>query len=346
MLARVAPPFDAVLFVAFGGPQGMDDIRPFLGNVLRGRRVSPERVEEVAHHYERFGGVSPLTALTLSQASALESRLRDRGVPLPVRVGMRNWHPFLEDTLAAMSRAGQRRAIGVLASAQRSYSGCLQYRENVRDARAAIRREGLAGVDVTYVGDWHTHPGFIDAHAAHIRAALARLPSSSRERARIVFTAHSIPQSMAAVYPYQRQLAESARLVLEALRTPADQTIPCPPCHSWPDPGQPVIVYQSRSGRPGDPWLEPDICEYLRAEHARGLDAVVLCPIGFVCDHIEVLYDLDVEAADTARELGIAFARAESVNVHPRFIDALADSVIDVWTRYERGRPLPVVHHT
>lgn len=344
MLAGVTPPFDAVLFAAFGGPQGPADIRPFLQNVLRGRRVSPERVEEVAHHYERFGGVSPLTELTLGQASALESRLRARGVPLPVHVGMRNWHPFLQDTLAALSRGGHRRTIGVLASAQRSYSGCLQYRENVRDARAAIQRDGLAGVDVVYVGDWHTHPGFIEAHAAHIRAALGRLPADVRDRARIVFTAHSIPQSMAAAYPYQQQLIESATLVLQALSAPSDSSIPCIPCR--PSPNSPTIVYQSRSGRPGDPWLEPDICDYLRAEHARGLDAVVLCPIGFVCDHIEVLYDLDIEAADTARELGMAFARAESANVHPRFIDALADAVIDVWTRYEHGRPLTLCQQT
>lgn len=335
----MAQPFDAVLFVAFGGPRGPDDVRPFLQNVLRGRRVSPERIDEVAHHYDRFGGVSPLTDLTLAQASALQTRLASRGVPLTVHVGMRNWHPFLQDTLAALSRAGHRRAIGILASAQRSYSGCLQYRENVRDARTAIRREGLADVDVTYVGDWHTHPGFIEAHAAHIRAALARLPTAVRDRARIVFTAHSIPQSMAAQYPYERQLIESATLVLQALSVPSAASIPRIP---WPNP-HPAIVYQSRSGRPGDPWLEPDVSDYLRREHASGLEAVVLCPIGFVCDHIEVLYDLDVEAAETARQLGIAFARAESANLHPRFIEALADAVIDLWTHYAFGRPVPVI---
>jgi ferrochelatase len=334
----VAQPFDVVLFVAFGGPQGLSDVRPFLQNVLRGRRVSPERIDEVAHHYERFGGVSPLTDLTRRQASALQSRLRDRGVPLPVHVGMRNWHPFLQDRLAALSRAGHRRAIGLIASAQRSYSGCLQYRENVHDARAALRHDGLADVEVTYVGDWHTHPGVIDAHAAHIRAALARLPESVRDRARIVFTAHSIPRSMAAQYPYERQLVESATLVLKELAHPSDRSNPGIP---WPNP-QPTVVYQSRSGRPGDPWLEPDVSEYLRVEHANGLEAVVLCPIGFVCDHIEVLYDLDVEAAGTAQTLGIPFARAESLNLHPRFIDALADAVTDIWTRYDHGRPLPV----
>src|SRR5687768_3652440 len=157
----MSTPFDAVLLIAFGGPQGPDDVRPFLANVLRGRPVSPERIDEVAHHYERFGGVSPLTELTMAQARALEARLAERGLPLPVHVGMRNWHPFLTDTLAEMAGRGVRRAIGVLAAAQRSYSGCLQYRENVRDARAALIGAGVPAPAVTYVGDWHEHPGFI-----------------------------------------------------------------------------------------------------------------------------------------------------------------------------------------
>ncbi|PYR78566.1 MAG: hypothetical protein DMF86_05500 [Acidobacteria bacterium] len=188
------------------------DVRPFLGNVLRGRRVAPERVEAVAHHYERFGGVSPLTDLTIAQARALEAALVARDVPLPVRVGMRNWHPFLKDTMAEMTRAGLRRAIGFLAAAQRSYSGCLQYRENVDEARALLHAEGTAPVEVTYVGDWHERPGFIDAVAANTREALDRLPHELRDAARIVFTAHSIPLSMAERYPYREQLDASARL--------------------------------------------------------------------------------------------------------------------------------------
>src|SRR5437763_3436370 len=169
----MSAPFDAVLLVAFRGPQGPDDVRPFLENVLRGRRVSPERVDEVAHHYERFGGVSPLTELTMTQAAALQAALAARGLRLPVHVGMRNWHPFLADTLATMADAGVRRAIGVLAAAQRSYSGCLQYKENVRDARATIAGAGHPDVDVVYVGDWHEHPGFIEANADHIDRAFA-----------------------------------------------------------------------------------------------------------------------------------------------------------------------------
>ena len=319
--------FDAVLLVAFGGPQGPGDIRPFLANVLKGRRVSPERIEEVAHHYERFGGVSPLTDLTMQQARALEARLRERGVPLPVHVGMRNWHPYLADTLTEMSRGGVRRVVGVLAAAQRSYSGCTQYRENVRDARAAIVARGLTDVEVTYVGDWHEHPGFVEANADNVLRAIERLPRDLQAGARLVFTAHSIPESMAAQYPYERHLFATARLVAETVRR-----------HDW------TLVYQSRSGRPEDPWLGPDVCDYLRAERARGLPAAVLCPIGFLCDHVEVLYDLDVEAANVARETGLAMERASTVNAHSRFIDALADAVLAVCDSYRGGNPLPLAH--
>jgi ferrochelatase len=326
-MSSMSSPFDAVLLVAFGGPQGLADVRPFLENVLRGRRVSPERIEEVAHHYERFGGVSPLTELTMTQARALETALRARGVPLGVDVGMRNWHPYLVDTLTAMSKRGVRRAIGILAAAQRTYSGCLQYKENVRDARAALVTRGSRDVDVVYVGDWHEHPGFIEANADHVRQAFARLPPDKRDRARLVFTAHSIPATMAAQYPYEQQLRRSAELIAHTV---------------FNDPRPWDLVYQSRSGRPGDPWLEPDVCEYLRAEREKGLDAAVLCPVGFLCDHVEVLYDLDVEAAEVCRASGVAMERAAAVNVHPRFIDALADAVGDVWRRYEGKRPIPL----
>jgi len=318
-------PFDAVLLVAFGGPQGPADVRPFLENVLRGRRVSPERIDEVAHHYDRFGGVSPLTALTLAQARALEDTLRARGLPLPVHVGMRNWHPYLLDTLTEMSGGGVRRAIGVLAAAQRSYSGCTQYRENVRDARVALAATGAPGIEVTYVGDWHEHPGFIEAHADHVSQAFERLPEEHRSRARLIFTAHSIPVAMAERYPYEKQLRASAERIAEAAAR-----------SDWD------LVYQSRSGRPGDPWLEPDVCDYLRRERAHGLDSAVLCPVGFLCDHVEVLYDLDVEAADTCREIGVVMARAQAPNTHPRFIEALADAVLEVWARYSEGRPLSI----
>ena len=316
--------FDAVLVVSFGGPQGLDDIRPFLANVLRGRRVAPGRVEQVAHHYELFGGVSPITEITKRQAEGLETRLRDAGRPLPVYVGMRNWHPFLADTLREMHAAGARRAIGFIAAAQHSYSSCQQYRENVANARAELRADG-ADVDVTFVGSWFDHPGFVDANAAHVRAARGRLDPALQDAARLVCTAHSIPVPMAARSRYEAQLRESARLVARA----ADM-------REW------EVVYQSRSGRPEDPWLGPDVGDYLRVARAEGLQAAVLCPIGFVCDHIEVLYDLDQEAAAICREIGLPMVRAEAVNDDPRFLDMMADVVLWTVRRHERGRPLPL----
>jgi protoporphyrin/coproporphyrin ferrochelatase len=316
--------FDSVLIVSFGGPQGPDDIRPFLANVLRGRRVSPERVEEVAHHYELFGGVSPITAITERQAAGLRTRLAAAGHPLPVYVGMRNWHPLLADTLRAMYREGGRRAVGFITAAQHSYSSCQQYRENVAAARVELQREGQ-DVAVTFVGSWYNHPLFIAANGAHVRTALARLPEGDRERARLVFTAHSIPTAMAASSRYEAQLRESARLVAEHVGA-----------NAW------ALVYQSRSGRPGDPWLEPDVCDYLRREKAAGLSAAVLCPIGFVCDHVEVLYDLDREAADVCREIGVSMTRAETVNDDPLFLDMMADVVLRTVTRYS-GPPVPIV---
>jgi ferrochelatase len=321
----VAQPFDAVLVIAFGGPQAPADIRPFLENVLRGRRVAPGRIEEVAHHYEAVGGRSPITELTLKQAAGLEQRLGAAGMPLPVYVGMRNWHPYLTDTLAEMSRHGVRRAIGVIAAAHRSYSSCTQYRENVAEARAALARAGLADVEVTYAGDWFNHPLFAEANADRVRTALASLEPAQRANAELLFTAHSIPESMAARYPYREQVAASARQVIDCLES----------THAY------STVYQSRSGRPEDPWLGPDICEALRER--SGTNAIVVSPIGFVCDHVEVLYDLDVEAAQVAREIGVPFVRARAVNDHPRFLDMLADVVLRVCRRYARARPLALV---
>ena len=318
-------PFDAVLLISFGGPQGLDDIRPFLANVLRGRPVPPARVEEVAGHYELFGGVSPITELTERQAAGLRQRLDDEGPSLPVYVGMRNWHPFLVDTLREMAHAGVRRAVGFILAAHRSYSSCEQYRRNVAAARRALRVEGAPDVDVTYVGDWHTHEGFIGACAAHVGAARQTLPTALRDGARIVFTAHSIPLRMAEGSRYHDQLLESAGLVASRLDDP-----------DW------ALVFQSRSGRPEDPWLEPDIGDYLRAERPAGHDAVVICPLGFVADHLEVLYDLDHEAAAVCDALGIPMRRAAAVNDDPRFLDLMADLVRATVDRYEGGRPLPI----
>ena len=317
--------FDSVLIVSFGGPQGRDDIRPFLANVLRGRRIPPARVEEVAHHYELFGGVSPITAVTERQADGLRERLAAAGHPLPVYVGMRNWHPYLADTLRSMHAAGHRRAIGFISAAQHSYSSCQQYRENVIAARQELRAGSGADVDVTYVASWFDHPLFVATNAEHVRSALATLPAAVRDEARLIFTAHSIPVSMAELSQYRQQLRRSAERVAQEAGI-----------RDW------ALVYQSRSGRPEDPWLGPDICEYLRREHAAGLRATVICPIGFVCDHIEVLYDLDREAAQVCTELGLAMARAEAVNDDPLFLDMMADVVLATVDRYRRGRPLPI----
>jgi ferrochelatase len=316
-------PFDAVLMVSFGGPEGLADVRPFLANVLRGRRVSPERLEEVVGHYEHFGGVSPLTAITRRQADGLRARLTAHGLDLPVYLGMRNWHPLLPDTLRRMAEDGVRRAIGFVLAAHRSYSSCTQYRQNVMDARREIVAAGLPDIDIVYVADWHNHERFIEANARHVRMAFETLPSALRPVARLVFTAHSIPVSMPGAARYCAQLTESARLVAARLEV-----------EDW------SLVFQSRSGRPEDPWLEPDICQYLRAERERGLQAAVVCPIGFLCDHIEVLYDLDREAAEVCATLGLPMARAEAVNDDPLFLDMMADVVGQTWTRYQAGRPL------
>ena len=317
-------PFDAVLLISFGGPQGIDDIRPFLANVLRGRRVPPERVEEVAHHYELFNGVSPITDITKRQAAGLASRLVAAGHPLPVYVGMRNWDPFLTDTFREMRTAGVRRAIGFITAAQHSYSSCEQYRENVTAARTELRADG-PDIDVTYVGSWFDHPLFVGANAAHVREALQKLPVEVRSSARLVCTAHSIPLSMADRSRYREQLEATARLVAR------DAGVT-----DW------ALVYQSRSGRPQDPWLEPDVCQYLRVEREKGLAAAVIAPIGFVCDHIEVLYDLDTAAAQVCRDIGLPMARAEAVNDDPLFLDMMADVVLKTVNRYQGGRALPV----
>jgi ferrochelatase len=322
-------PFDAVLIISFGGPQGPHEIRPFLQNVLRGRRVPPERVEEVAHHYELFGGVSPLTDLTERQAAALAAHLEARNLPLPIYIGMRNWRPLLGNTLRAMRGDGVTRAIGLIVAAHHSYSSCTQYRHNVLEARSTAARETGAfdaTPEIVYTGGWHLHDGFIEATADRIDVARATLSPAVRDRARIVFTAHSIPTSMAHAETYQRELRESAAAVAARLKT-----------DDW------TLVYQSRSGRPQDPWLEPDVNDYLRTAHGEGVTAVIVSPLGFVCDHIEVLYDLDIEAKATCDELGMAMARAVAVNDHPRFIDALADAIAATVERYAKGRPLPMV---
>ena len=247
-----AAPFDAVLYVGFGGPEGLDDIRPFLANVLRGRRIPPARIEEVAHHYERFGGVSPITAITERQARALEAALRARGLALPVRVGTRNWRPMLADTCRALHAAGARRLLMLIAAAHRSYSSCEQYKQNLWQVQEELAAEGLPPFDIAYAADWHLAPGVLDAVAERIAVARATLPDAVRDRARLVFTAHSIPTTMPAADRYVMQLRDSAASVAALVHA-----------RDW------ALVFQSRSGRPEDPWLEPDVNDYLRDARAK-----------------------------------------------------------------------------
>lgn len=319
-------PFDAVLIMAFGGPEGPADVRPFMENVVRGKSVRRERIEQVVKGYELFGGVSPLPAVTRRQARGLGQRLRAGGVDVPIYVGMRYWHPFVADTLAEMAQAGVGRAIGFIAAAHHSHASCSQYKETVRDARRSLREQGRPDVEITYVDSWYEHPDFIRAHADHIREALGDLPAALRDRARIVFTAHSIPQAMADACCYRQQLRASCLRVIEHLGL-----------HNW------ALVYQSRSGRAQDEWLEPDVCDYLKAEHARGLQAAVLAPIGFVIDHIEVLYDLDRRALGLCQELGLPAVRASTLNDDPIFLDMMTDLVRQTWEHYCRSIPLPII---
>lgn len=303
------PAHDAVLLIAFGGPSAMDEVRPFLDNVLRRRPVPPERLEEVVHHYELIGGRSPLTELTQRQATALQRALAAAGPALPVYVGMRNWHPYLGDTLADMARAGIRRAVGFIMSAQRSEPGWDRYVQNVADARAALG-DGAPAVD--YVDSWHAHPGFIETVAARVTDASATLSSATRAAAHTIFTAHSIPVASATGTPYVAQLEEAMHAVAQRARLARFS-----------------LAYQSRSGNPRDPWLEPDILSQLRTLAAQGVRSVVVMPLGFVCDHVEVLYDLDVEARAVAHELGLQFVRALAPNDHPSFIRMMAEVVAE-----------------
>ena len=299
--------FDSVLLIAFGGPTRPEEVRPFLANVTRGRPIPPERLEAVAHHYDMMGGYSPFNELTFRQACALEAELRKQQLQLPVFVGMRNWHPLLRETLAEMAAAQRRRALGVILSAQQCEASWERYKENVAEARADV---GSAAPDVAYTPPWPDHPLFIEAVAERAAAALQGIAPSVRGATPLIFTAHSVPVAMAERSPYVEQIREGARLVADRLG------------HSrW------TVAYQSRSGSPRDPWLEPDIGEVIRALARERVRQVVVAPIGFVCDHVEVLYDLDIEARAIADGLGVGFVRAAAVNDHPAFIRMLADLV-------------------
>lgn len=298
---------DAVLLIAFGGPEKPEDIRPFLDTVTRGRPIPPARLEEVAHHYEVIGGRSPFNELTFRQADALRACLRADGLALPVYVGMRNWAPYLHETLASMAADGVRAALGLILSPQQTEASWERYQENVAEARGRV---GATAPAVRYAPPWFDRPGFVEAMADRVRAALAEVPSAERAAVPLVFTAHSVPVPMAEASPYVAQFTESARRVAARLGHTA-----------W------SIAYQSRSGRPQDPWLEPAVGDEIRRLAAGGARRVVVAPLGFVCDHVEVLYDLDVEARAIADERGLGFHRATTVTDHPAFVAMLAELV-------------------
>lgn len=299
----------AVLLIGFGGPTRSDEIRPFLDNVLRGRRVPRERIEEVAHHYELIGGRSPFNELTFRQADGLRKLLEREGPPIPVYVGMRNWHPLLADVLEQMAGDGVRRAVGVILAPHQGEASWGRYQEAVREAGISVGDKlGRPAPAVDYCEPWFTHPDFVEAVADCVRQQWNRIPSRDRVQARLLFTAHSVPSRFDS--PYVDQLRESCRAVASVLKV-----------SEWD------LVYQSRSGGPRDPWLEPDVCDVIESLGRNKCPGVFLVPIGFVCDHVEVLYDLDVEAREVARKWKMDFYRAETVNDHPRFIRALADVV-------------------
>jgi ferrochelatase len=308
--------YDALLVVSFGGPEGMDEVMPFLSNVLRGRNVPEARMREVARHYEMFGGVSPINEQNRRLISALERELEQNGPRLPVYWGNRNWHPLLADTLGQMRDDGIKNALAFVTSAYSSYSGCRQYREDVERAREAV---GPGAPRVEKLRAFFNHPGFVGPNAENLRAALGRIPEERRADARVAFTAHSIPAAMAAGCDYERQLLETCRLVAEGAGAAG-----------W------RLVFQSRSGPPTQAWLEPDILEHLRALKGEGVADVVVAPVGFISDHMEVLYDLDTEARRLASEMGLNMIRAATVGTHPEFVRLIRELILE---RLDPGLP-------
>ncbi|MBM79695.1 MAG: ferrochelatase [Planctomycetaceae bacterium] len=300
---------DAILIVAFGGPEKRDDVLPFLENVTRGRRIPRERLLEVAEHYYHFDGVSPHNAQVRDLIDALRSELDAHDVGLPIYWGNRNWHPMLADTMQEMKEAGVQNALGLVLAAYSSYSSCRQYQENVRDAQQQV---GDVAASFDKIRVFYNHPRFIAASADRVRESLAKIDATKRDTAHIAFTAHSIPQSMADGCDYALQLQETCRLITESLDIDSSR---------W------QLVYQSRSGRPQDPWLDPDICDHCRDVKVAGVDDLVIMPVGFLSDHIEVLFDLDDEAHEVCQEIGLNMVRASAVGTHPEFVAALRELI-------------------
>jgi protoporphyrin/coproporphyrin ferrochelatase len=302
--------YDAILVVSFGGPESTDDVIPFLENVLRGRNVPRERMLAVAEHYYHFGGKSPINQQTRELIAALENELAQNGPHLPVYWGNRNWHPMLGETLLRMKQDGIHRALAFVTSAYSSYSGCRQYREDILRAQGEV---GPGAPEIDKLRAFFNHPGFLEATEDRVRDARAQVPAAAQGNVQIVYIAHSIPVSMANSCEYVRQLEEVRKLVSSGLGVTND-----------------ALVYQSRSGAPGQPWLEPDILDYLRDVKARNLaSAVVLAPISFISDHMEVLYDLDIEARQLCDSLGLPMTRAKTVGVHSKFVQMIRELILE-----------------
>jgi protoporphyrin/coproporphyrin ferrochelatase len=299
--------YDAVLLVSFGGPEAPEEVLPFMEQVTAGRGIPRERLVEVSQHYALFGGRSPINDQNRALRAALEVELGAQGVELPVYWGNRNSDPFLVDELRRMRDDGVQRALCLVTSAYSSYSGCRQYREDLARASEEVG-DGVPELDKVRV--YYNHPGFVEPQVDLVRSALAELPEEVREDARVVFTTHSIPRTMSRHSDYEVQHHETCRLVMEAF-----------PGRAW------ELVYNSRSGPPQVPWLTPDVNDHLEDLATAGARAVVVVPVGFVSDHMEVVYDLDVEARATAERLGLAFARAGTVGLDPRFVAGLVELV-------------------
>jgi ferrochelatase len=311
------PDYDAFLLVGFGGPEGPADVMPFLENVTRGRGVPRDRLAGVARHYEKFGGVSPINQQCRDLLTAIGKDFAAAGVDLPLYWGNRNWHPYLTGTVAQMAADGVRHAIAFVTSAYGSYSGCRQYLDDIEAARA---QAGPGAPRIDKIRHFFNHPGFIGPVTEAARAAIGQLPAGVADDAWLVFTAHSVPEAMAAASGpagglYPAQLAEAARLVAGELARAEGRE------RHW------RLAYQSRSGPPSVPWLRPDVGDQLTELSASGVPAVVVIPVGFVSDHMEIVFDLDTEAAELARRLGLPMARAATPGTHPRFVSMITELV-------------------
>lgn len=311
--------YDAILLVSFGGPEGPNDVIPFLENVLRGRNVPRERMLQVAEHYQQFGGVSPINEQNRQLISSLNREFREHGPDLPIYWGNRNWHPLLADTIRQMRVDGIKQALAFVTSAYSSYSSCRQYRENIAEAQTAVG-DGAPRIDK--LRPFYNHPLFVQANLERISRALEQIPNTRLDTTEIIFTAHSIPESMAINCAYAQQLSELSSLIAKRLNHERYRN-----------------VYQSRSGSPMQPWLGPDICDYLRTLTTERVTDVVVAPIGFVSDHMEIIYDLDTQAQQVCGELGINMVRAATVGTHPLFVKMIRELVIE---RLEDAEPKAV----